>query len=164
MTILVKNKHTLQIDEFTFRCCIGKKGSTKNKKEGDKKTPIGTFKIENLYFRKDRLEKPSTLLKCIEIKKNMGWCDDPNSKHYNQLIYISKKKIKCEKLYRKDRKYDILIELDYNRKKIIPHKGSAIFLHLTNNFKPTAGCIAISENDMKILIKILNKKNYIKID
>ena len=69
MTILIKNKHTLQIDEFIFRCCIGKKGFAKNKKEGDKKTPIGIFKIENLYYRKDRLKKPSTSLKCIEIKK-----------------------------------------------------------------------------------------------
>ena len=72
MTILVKNKHTLQIDEFTFRCCIGKKGLTQNKKEGDKKTPMGTFKIENLYFRKDRLKKPSTSLKCVQIKKKYG--------------------------------------------------------------------------------------------
>ena len=71
MTILVKNKHTLQIDEFTFKCCIGKKGSTINKKEGDKKTPKGIFEIENLYFRKDRLEKPLTQLRCIEIKKDI---------------------------------------------------------------------------------------------
>ena len=63
MTILVKNKHTLQIDEFQFRCCIGKKGLTKNKKEGDKKTPKGTFEIENLYYRKDRLVQPTTSLK-----------------------------------------------------------------------------------------------------
>ena len=76
MTIFVKNKHTLQIDEFKFRCCIGKKGATKSKREGDKKTPKGVFKIENLYFRKDRKEKPSTSLKCIEIKENMGWCND----------------------------------------------------------------------------------------
>ena len=66
MTILVKNKHTLQIDEFKFRCCIGKNGSTKKKKEGDKKTPKGTFKIENLYFRKDR--KKNQLL--IKLCKN----------------------------------------------------------------------------------------------
>ena len=33
MTIFVKNKHTLQIDEFKFKCCIGKKGSTINKKD-----------------------------------------------------------------------------------------------------------------------------------
>ena len=47
MTIFVKNKHTLQIDVFKFRCCIGKKGSTVNKKEGDKKTPKGIYEIES---------------------------------------------------------------------------------------------------------------------
>ena len=75
MTILVKNKHTLQIDEFKFKCCIGKNGSTNNKKEGDKKTPKGTFKIENLYYRKDRKEKPSTLLK-FSVS---GFVENPNS-------------------------------------------------------------------------------------
>ena len=39
MIILVKNKYTLHIDEFKFRCSIGKKGLTAKKKEGDKKTP-----------------------------------------------------------------------------------------------------------------------------
>ena len=55
MTIFVKNKHTLQIDVFKFRCCIGKKGSTRNKREGDKKTPKGSFKIENLYYRFEKI-------------------------------------------------------------------------------------------------------------
>ena len=92
MTIFIKNKQTLQIDEFKFKCCIGKKGLTKNKKEGDKKTPKGIFKIENLYYRKDRIKKPTTLIKCIEIKKNMGWCDDVLfPKKYNRLVTINKK-------------------------------------------------------------------------
>ena len=90
MIILVKNKHSLQIDDFEFKCSIGKKGSTKNKKEGDKKTPKGIFAIENLYFRKDRIKKPITSLKCMEIKKNMGWCDDINfPKNYNKLIKVN---------------------------------------------------------------------------
>ena len=93
MTIILKNKYTLQLDEFKFKCCIGKKGSTSNKKEGDKKTPKGTFKIENLYFREDRVKKPLTLLKCIKIKKDMGWCDDISfPKKYNKLIKIKKKR------------------------------------------------------------------------
>ena len=70
MIIFVKNKYTLLIDEFEFKCCIGMKGSTINKKEGDKKTPIGTFKIENLYYRKDRIEKPDTSLKTIKLTYN----------------------------------------------------------------------------------------------
>ncbi len=163
MTILVKNKHTLQIDEFTFRCCIGKKGLTANKKEGDKKTPIGTFKIENLYFRKDRIKKPSTSLKCIEIKKNMGWCDDIHfPKKYNKLIKIEKK-ISHEKLLRKDNKYDLLIPIKYNFNKPIIGLGSCIFIHLTRDFKPTAGCIALKEKDFYILLKLVKRNSKIKI-
>ena len=87
MIITLKNKHTLQIDDFFFNCSIGKKGLSMNKKEGDKKTPKGKFEIENLYYRKDRINKPETSLKCVEIKKNMGWCDDINfPKKYNKLI------------------------------------------------------------------------------
>ena len=163
MTIFVKNKHTLQLDEFKFKCCIGKKGSTSNKKEGDKKTPKGTFKIENLYFREDRVKKPLTLLKCIKIKKDMGWCDDISfPKKYNKLIKI-KKKIKHERLNRKDSKYDLLIPIKYNFKKPITGKGSCIFIHLTKNYKPTGGCIALKEKDFLILLKLINKDTKIKI-
>ena len=163
MTIYVKNKHTLQIDEFKFRCCIGKKGSTKNKKEGDKKTPKGTFKIENLYFREDRVKKPFTLLKCIKIKKNMGWCDDISfPQKYNKLIKIEKK-IGHEKLKRKDNKYDLLIPIKYNYKKPITGKGSCIFIHLTKNYKPTAGCVALKEKDFLIMLKLIKKNSKIKI-
>ena len=163
MTIFIKNKHTLEIDEFKFRCCIGKNGSTSNKKEGDKKTPKGDFEIENLYFRKDRKEKPLTLLKCVEIKKDMGWCDDVNfPKKYNKLIKIEKK-IKHEKLKRKDSKYDFLIPIKYNFKKPVTGLGSCIFIHLTKDYKPTAGCIALKEKDFLIMVKLIKKNSKIKI-
>ena len=163
MTIFIKNKHTLQIDEFKFRCCIGKNGSTKCKKEGDKKTPKGIFKIENLYFRKDRKEKPLTLLRCIEIRKDMGWCDDIFfPKKYNKLFKIEKK-VKHEKLKRRDNKYDFLIPIQYNFKKPVPGKGSCIFIHLTKDYKPTAGCIALKEKDFLIMLKLIKKKSKIKI-
>jgi L,D-peptidoglycan transpeptidase YkuD (ErfK/YbiS/YcfS/YnhG family) len=163
MTILIKNKHTLQIDEFKFRCCIGKGGVTKNKKEGDKKTPKGTFGIENLYYRKDRLKKPITSLKCIEIKKDMGWCDDIYfSKKYNKLIK-TKKNLKHEKLKRKDHKYDLLIPIKYNFKKPISGLGSCIFIHLTKDYKPTAGCIALKKNNFLIMLKLIKKNSKIKI-
>ena len=163
MTILVKNKHTLQIDEFKFRCCIGKKGSTRNKKEGDKKTPKGIFEIENLYFRKDRKEKPSTLLKCIQIKKDMGWCDDMSyPKKYNKLFKIEKK-IKHEKLERQDYRYDFLIPIKYNFNNPITGKGSCIFIHLTKDYKPTAGCIALKEKDFLIMLKLIKKNSKIII-
>jgi len=163
MTILVKNKHTLQIDEFKFRCCIGKKGSTRKKKEGDKKTPKGIFEIEHLYFRKDRIKKPSTSLKCIEIKKEMGWCNDILfPKKYNKLFKI-KKKIKHEKLKRNDNKYDLLIPIKHNFTKPIVGLGSCIFIHLTKDYKPTAGCIALKEKDFLIMIKLIKRNSKIII-
>ena len=64
----------------------------------------------------------------------MGWCDDVNHFKYNCLIKINKK-IKHEKLYRTDHKYDFLIPINYNTNKPKRNKGSAIFLHLTKNYK-----------------------------
>ena len=163
MIIFLKNKHTLNVDDFNFRCCVGKKGKSKNKKEGDKKTPVGSFSIENLYYRSDRIKKPFTDLKCIKIKKNMGWCDDPyNSKNYNKLISVNKN-TKCEKLFRKDHIYDLIIPIKYNYQRPIKFKGSCIFIHLTNNYKPTAGCIALKKKDFLILLKLINKKSKILI-
>jgi len=163
MIILLKNKHTIQIEDFVFRCCVGKKGVTKFKKEGDLKTPKGTFEIENLYYRKDRIEKPKTKLKCIEIKKNMGWCDDIKSKKYYNKLVNTKLKLHHEHLFRKDHKYDLFIPIKYNFKKITPGKGSCIFLHLTNNYRPTAGCVALNKKDFIIMLKLIDKKTKIKI-
>jgi len=163
MTIYLKNKYTLQIDDFIFKCCIGKNGKSKNKVEGDKKTPIGSFGIENLYYRSDKINKPQTKLKCIKINKKMIWCDDPNnSKYYNKLVK-NRKKIKGEKLYRKDRKYDLIVPIKYNYPYTKKSKGSCIFFHLTKNYKPTAGCIALNKKDFLILLKIIKIKTKINI-
>ena len=163
MTILVKNKYTLQLDEFKLKCCVGKNGSTINKKEGDKKTPRGIFKIENLYYRKDRIKKPKTSLKCVEIKENMVWCDDIRSpNNYNRLIKKDKK-LKYEKLKRNDNKYDLFIPIKYNFKKPIIGQGSCIFIHLTKDYKPTAGCIALKKKDFLIMLKLIKKNSKIKI-
>ena len=162
MIIKLKNKETLEIDIFKFKCAIGKNGFSKKKIEGDKKTPKGLFSIGNLYYRKDRISKFETKLKTIQIKKKMGWCDDINSKYYNKPIKI-KKNIKHEKLFRKDHKYDLLIPINYNTKPIIKNKGSAIFIHLTKNYKKTAGCVAISKKNFLILLKLINSKTKIKI-
>ena len=48
--------------------------------------------------------------------------------------------------------YDIILELNYNKNPIIRNKGSAIFIHLTKNYIPTAGCIGLAEKDFLILI------------
>ena len=162
MIIKLKNKDTLICDDFQFKCSIGKNGLKKNKLEGDNSTPVGTFSLGPVYYRNDRVDKPYTKLKTIRINKQKGLCDDPNNINYNKEIKLNKK-IKAEKLYRKDKTYDIIIVINYNTQKIIKNKGSAIFIHVTNNYKPTKGCIALSLNDIEILLKITKKNSKIKI-
>ena len=163
MLLKLKNKEYLIIDEFKFKCSIGKNGLKSKKKEGDKCTPKGNFRIGKVYYRADRLNKPETNLNTKIITKNMGWCDDPYNKNYNKEIILSKKN-KGEKLFRKDYAYDILITIEYNTKNIRAFKGSAIFIHLTKNYKPTLGCIALKKNDLLVLLKIIKPNTKIKIN
>ena len=150
MIIEVK-KNILYIDEFKLKCCVGKAGIKQNKIEGDKSTPKGTFKIKDVYYRKDRLKKLETNLSKKQIKKKLGWCDDPSSRRYNKLIFINKNtKISYEKMYRNDFKYDIVIPILYNYFKPKKNKGSAIFIHLTKDYKPTLGCIGLKKKDLLI--------------
>ena len=163
MTIILKNKETLQFKDFIFKCAIGKKGFTKNKTEGDKKTPKGIFYLDKLYYRKDRIKKPQTNLKCVPITKNMVWCDDVNDrKNYNKLLNY-KIKSRHEKLFRNDSSYDLLIPIKYNFQKPIIGKGSAIFIHLTKKYNKTEGCISLLKKDLLILLKLINKNHKIKI-
>ena len=162
MIIKLKNKDKLIVSSFVFKCSIGKNGLKKNKIEGDKSTPIGTFQLGDLYWRPDRVKKPETSLKCIPITKNMKWCNDENSKFYNKE-FTKNIDIRHEKLFRRDCKYNYFILIRYNYKKVVKGKGSAIFIHLTKNYKKTDGCVALKEKDFLILAKIINKKDKIKI-
>lgn len=162
--ILLKNKYNLHFNHFDFKCCIGKRGLSSNKVEGDLKTPKGIYKLGGLFYRKDRVKKPLTTLVCKPINKSMGWCNDfKDQKNYNKLISIKKIKI-SEKLFRLDYKYDYFLPILYNTKKRVLNKGSAIFLHLTKNYKGTAGCIALKKKDFLILMKLINKNTKIKIN
>ena len=162
MHILI-NKKYITFNNYKAKCAIGKRGIGNKKKEGDLITPKGIYRVKYVLYRKDRVKKIKTKLKKVIIKKNMGWCDDPsNLKNYNKLIKMNKK-IKCEKLYRRDYKYDLLIPIKYNFLKPVKFKGSCIFIHLTNNYKPTLGCIAMKKKDFLIMLKLINKKTKIKI-
>ena len=163
MIIINKSGH-LKYKDFKFKCALGKSGVGKKKKEGDNLTPRGTFDIIKIYYRNDRIKKLSSEFNLIKIKKNMGWCDDPKSKKYNQLIKLPSK-YSYENLYRKDNIYDLILILDYNMHPIVKNKGSAIFIHVAKkNYKKTAGCIALKKKDLKKLILKIKKKTKVIIN
>jgi L,D-peptidoglycan transpeptidase YkuD (ErfK/YbiS/YcfS/YnhG family) len=162
--IIINKSGLLKYKDLKFRCALGKAGIGKKKKEGDNITPKGNFKILKIYYRKDRLKKITSKFKIIKITRNMGWCDDPNSKKYNQLIKLPTS-YSYERLYRKENIYDLIIVLNYNIKPTIKNKGSAIFIHVASkNFNKTAGCIALKKRDLRKLIKAINKNVQILIN
>ena len=73
------------------------------------------------------------------------------------------KRIRHEKLFQKKINYDLIIPIKYNFKKTKKGKGSAIFIHLTRDYKKTLGCIALKKNDLLILLKLINKNTKIQI-
>ena len=161
--IIVKKSGYLNYKNFKFRCALGKNGIGQKKREGDFVTPKGKYKLIKIYYRADRIKKVNSPLKKIKIKKNMGWCDDVNSKYYNKQIKINKK-ISHEKLHRKDNLYDIVVVLNYNINPIIKGKGSAIFLHIAKkNYNKTQGCIALKKNELLSLISKIKKNTQIRI-
>ena len=162
MLIILKNKDQLIVDDFIFKCAIGKRGVKSKKREGDKATPKGTFSFGKLFYRADRVKMPKVKINTKAINKNMGWCDDPKGKLYNKEIKIPSKQ-RHERLFKKSGSYDFFIPINYNTKRIVPYKGSAIFLHLTKNYRPTNGCIAVKKKDFLIILKLINKKTRIKI-
>jgi len=162
--IVINKSGYLKYKNFKFRCALGKCGISEKKKEGDKITPKGIYKIVNVYFRQDRIKKISSNLKLIKIKKNMAWCDDPNHKNYNQLIKLPTK-YSYEKLFRNENTYDLIIVLNYNMNPVIKNKGSAIFIHVAKkNYKKTAGCIALKKAHLTKLIENINKRTKVIIN
>ena len=160
------NKGILIFDKCNIKTTayIGKNGVTLDKKEGDKKTPLGEFNIGIVLGMNIKNEKKRGL-NFLKITDNMYWIDDINSKYYNQLVDITKIKKDwnlSEHLIDYPIQYEYLIEIKTNPNNI-PGNGSAIFLHCTKNM-PTAGCIAIDRENIKKIIENIDKNTKIKID
>ena len=158
LTLYENSKKKLETKAF-----IGRNGITKQKQEGDGKTPIGKCQLGICFGTHDK--KEILLENYVQINENLYWVDDVKSKYYNQLVDItkvSKDWKSAEHLIEFPRQYEYAIEIKTNPHNI-PGKGSAIFLHCSIG-KPTAGCIAIDREEMQqIFNKMRNDKMLIVI-
>ena len=162
--IIINKSGYLKYRDLKFKCALGKSGIGNKKIEGDNITPKGKFRIIKIYYRKDRLKKPPSKFTLTEIMKNMGWCDDPKSRKYNQPIKLPTK-YSHEILYRRDNIYDLIFVLNYNMKPTIKNKGSAIFIHVAKkNYKKTAGCIALKKAHLINLVEEIKRNTRVKIN
>lgn len=150
---LILRNNLLYWGDSILKCTWGKGGIRQDKVEGDGATPMGRFPFRHVYYRPDRLERPTTHLPLQALTQDDGWCDDPNDVNYNQFVKLPYQ-ARHEKLWRDDHIYDIILVVGYNDTPIVKGKGSAVFVHLMRpNKTPTEGCIAFSQKD---LLQVLN--------
>jgi L,D-peptidoglycan transpeptidase YkuD (ErfK/YbiS/YcfS/YnhG family) len=136
---------------------VGYNGIATKSKEGDGKTPIGIYTLGTAFGWGG---KPSGLkMPYRATTENDYWVDDASSADYNKWItYSGNPSSRWNSFERlKQPLYKYAVAINYNVNPIIKGKGSAIFLHVwRNSSSPTAGCVALSEQN---LLKVLNWLN-----
>lgn len=147
----------LHIGPLVLRAAIGKNGLSNQKREGDRKTPIGTFNLKRGFFRGDRMLRICCTPGLSLLRSKMGWCDQPGSRLYNRPVAAGHR-LSHERLWREDHVYDVVFPTSHNENPRVQGAGSAIFFHLTRpDYAGTEGCIAISAADMRRLLPRLGK-------
>lgn len=136
------------------RCALGKGGviAAEDKREGDGKSPLGTWAIRRVLFRPDKGEAPQTGLPTKALERDDGWCDAPGDPAYNRAVKLPHP-ASAEQMWREDDVYDLVCVLAHNDDPPVPGLGSAIFMHLAKpGYTPTEGCVALSREDMLELL------------
>ncbi len=160
---IIVSGNRLTFAGVSYRCAIGRDGITGDKREGDHKTPIGTFPLRQCFYRPDRLPEPETTLPCTPLSPDDGWCDDVADALYNRHIKLPFA-ASHEELWREDERYDIIIPLGYNDDPVVAGKGSAIFLHVAApDYTPTEGCVAVAPDNLLKLLQSLTMETCINI-
>lgn len=124
-----------------------KKDEEPIKYEGDKKAPIGIFKLDAVFgYEKDlKLKMPY-----IHARKGLVCVDDSDSEFYNKIIQEPKTKPKSfEEMRRDDAQYELGIVVGHNKEQL-KRRGSCIFMHVQKSKDaPTAGCTSMALQDIK---------------
>ncbi|MCF6221602.1 MAG: L,D-transpeptidase family protein [Robiginitomaculum sp.] len=159
MKIIVDtSKRILRIGGREYACAIGKNGVVPecDGREGDGKTPLGTYQIRYGMYRANKVALPTTKLLFWPIRRFDGWCDAPDDLAYNRPVRLPYP-ASTETLWRDSGVYDIILVLGHNDNPPKAGMGSAVFLHVAREgYAPTEGCVAVSQVDMLALIPKLS--------
>ena len=129
-------------------CALGPSGIVRIKREGDKGTPAGRFRLLWGYYRPDRPRPSAAGVPLRPMRRDQGWCEDTSSPRYNRPVRLPAADC-TDRMWRDDHLYDLTFVLDQNFSRRAKGHGSAIFFHLARpGLTPTAGCVAISASDM----------------
>jgi L,D-peptidoglycan transpeptidase YkuD (ErfK/YbiS/YcfS/YnhG family) len=137
----------------TLRCALGRGGIRTDKREGDGATPAGRWRLVRALWRPDRGAAPETALPVAPVGRDDGWCDDPASADYNRPVRLPHP-ASCERMWRDDGLYDLVVVTDHNASPPVAGAGSAIFVHVARpDWGPTEGCVAFPETDLRAILK-----------
>lgn len=130
---------------------VGQNGINKIR-QGDRKTPVGIYHITMAFGRK---KSPGTAgISYTKLNKYHYWSCEKAT--YNQFIDVrdlGRKQMSGEHLIDYNPWYNYALATDYN-KKCVYLKGAGIFLHCVGGGrKYTAGCVAVSQKNMKKIVK-----------
>lgn len=154
----------LRVGQRALPVAIGRGGIRANKREGDGATPRGRFRLVRLWWRADRAPRPRTLLPARAIRRDDAWCENPGDRSYNQPARLAAD-TPGDRLWRDDPLYDLIIELDHNTRPRVANRGSAVFIHVARpGFAPTAGCVALTAADLRILVGRIGRRTTLIID
>ncbi|PJE27732.1 L,D-transpeptidase catalytic domain [Pseudooceanicola antarcticus] len=143
----------LRLGQRTYPCSIGRGGLSGTKREGDGATPTGLHRVAELWYRPDRLAKPTPWAR--PIGPGDLWCDAPDHPDYN-LHVRAPFSASHEKLRRADPLYDLVLVLDWNCPDARPGLGSAIFIHQWRRAHyPTEGCLALRRDQLRDIARKL---------
>lgn len=158
-----RNRGWLTAGPVHVPVALGRGSVRADKREGDGATPRGRFRPLRVWWRADRGLRPRTLLPVRRIGRADGWCEDPADRRYNRPIRLADGK-PGDRLWRADRLYDLIVELDHNVRPRVAGRGSAIFVHVARpNFADTAGCVALTSIALRRLLPRLGPKTRIHI-
>ena len=157
---------SFRLDGRITRCALGKGGviAAADKREGDGKSPLGTWGIRRVLFRPDKGGPPQTRLPTKALERDDGWCDAPGDPAYNRAVKLPHP-ASAEQMWREDDVYDLVCILAHNDDPPVPGLGSAIFLHLARpGYAPTEGCVALSREDMLELLSLAKLGDAVAIE
>jgi len=151
----------LAVGSMLIPCALGRAGSRAAKREGDGATPIGRWRVGEVFYRMDRLRRPRTRLPVRPLSRFDGWCDAVGDRNYNRAVrhpYAAS----AEKLWRSDSLYDLILTLDHNARPRVQGHGSAIFVHVAGpDYPTTAGCIAIARLHLLRVLERLDRDSIV---
>jgi L,D-peptidoglycan transpeptidase YkuD (ErfK/YbiS/YcfS/YnhG family) len=161
---LIVRGGVLHHGERHYRCAVGHGGVRRDKREGDGATPVGRFPLRYVYYRPDREACPATVLPCLALTPDDGWCDQSSDPRYNQPVPRSYP-ARHEALWRDDHLYDLIVVLGHNDAPARPGFGSAVFLHVAApDLSPTQGCVAVAIADLREILRHYQRGQHLVVN